>query len=279
MSMEKVEIGEPERLLKEIDFSSIVPDEKRALRIGSKVYILALGMIKDEFYLSNIKGDLEGIDKTPVQLRNEINVYSETELENIKRSFLTSGYLKQEEGSSAYRITDLGEFLFRTYIKLFRCHQLSKKIEHLEIEKNLSALESLETTREDTSSLPEDMKEEIIEKMRKGEKHDEQFVPIAHYEESHSKGLIKKNTALFINEFYDVKENIEILKTCAKQRPQMSYEEIDELELLVEKISNQDFKLETQDIKFEDADNSTDVEDFVENAKAEIEEKISDLNS
>lgn len=59
----------------------------------------------------------------------------------------------------------------------------------------------------------------------------------------------------------------------------MSYEEIDELELLVEKISNQDFKLETQDIKFEDADNSTDVEDFVENAKAEIEEKISDLNS
>ncbi|EHK02055.1 hypothetical protein HRED_05968 [Candidatus Haloredivivus sp. G17] len=272
--MEKVEIGEPERLLKEIDFSKVVLDEKKALRIGSKVYILALGMVNNEFYLSNIKGDLEGVDKSPEEVRKEINVYSETELENVKRSFLNSGYLKQQEGSSSYRITDDGKLLFQTYLKLFRCFQLSKKMEYLEIEKNLSGLESLEEIRKDTSTLSQEMKEEMIEKMERGENHSEQFVHVGLADNKETEGQINRNAIQFLNELWDVKENILKLKNEALYNPEMSSEEIDELEQLLERVSDPVSNPEFMEEQLNDLMNPVSIEDIEE----EVEEKLADLN-
>lgn len=274
MSMEKVEIGEPERLLKEIDFSKVVPDEKKALRIGSKVYILALGIVNNEFYLSNIKGDLEGVHKSPEEVRKEIKVYSETELENIKRSFLNSGYLKQQEGSSAYRISGIGKQLFQTYLKLFRCFQLTNKMEYLEIEKNLSGLEILEEIRKDTSTLSQKMKEEMIEKMEEGKNHSEQFVHVGLADNKETESQINRNAIQFLNELWDVKENILKLKNEALYNPEISSEEIDELEQLLERVSNPSSNPEFMEEQLNNLMNPGSIEDIEE----EVEEKLADLN-
>jgi len=239
--MEKVEIGEPEKLLKEIDFSKVVPDKDKTLKIGSKVYILSHGMISEEFYLSDIKGDLNGVDQSPEDVRKQMNVYSETELENIKRSFLKSGYLEQENGSSAYTISGLGVTLYLTYVQLFRCFQISKEIEYLEVEKNLTALNDVVDIGEDTSDLSQDMKEEIIQKMEKDKEYSPPFVDEKRFSNTRKGSQIKTRIMEFINGVYDVKDNIRLLKFQAQHRSEMSREEIHEIEELLEILLDKDF--------------------------------------
>jgi hypothetical protein len=182
--MEKLEVGDAEELLRRIDFSEIVPSEKNALRVGSKTYILSHGIINEKFYLRNIKGNLNGIDKKPEDVRNKINVYSETELENLKRRFLNVGYLEQEEGSSAYKITTKGRYLFEAYKLLFRMHQIAKKMEYLRIDTSLHKLESLENAVKDTGELSPEMQEDLFDDFKKGVRPNEKYVNIEQIEGS-----------------------------------------------------------------------------------------------
>jgi hypothetical protein len=239
--MKEVKLGKPEELIRRIDFTEIVPSDDKAQRIGSKVYILSHGVINDKFYLRNIKGDLEGIDKPPEKIREKIGVYSETELENLKREFLDTGYLEQEEGSSAYSLTERGRILFETYIELFRALQISKKIEYRKVENNLESLENLEDVRKDTGELSDEMKDELAERMKAGERPEEVFVSEGRFQNVNNQKELNKLIDQLYQKSLDVGDSIQKLQLYSIADNRGRVEETEEIQELSQKLTEKPY--------------------------------------
>lgn len=160
--------------MQEIDFSEIIPSENKALRIGSKAYILSHGVMNDEFRLKHIKGDLNGIDRKPEKVRESLNVYSETELENLKRRFLSKGYLEQKEDSAAYTLTEKGMALLQTYVNLAQANQFIKLLEFGRLDDQLQLLTNLRDIRKSPKDMSSSRKEKLLQEMDEtGQRPDE----------------------------------------------------------------------------------------------------------
>ncbi|MFB6159497.1 MAG: hypothetical protein ABEJ95_07650 [Candidatus Nanohalobium sp.] len=171
--MEELEVGKPEEILRRIDFQKIVPSEDLAKRMGSKIYILTHGVMKDEFRLKHIEGDFdvetdfENVEQKKQEIRDKLGIYSETELQNLKRRFEAVGYIEQKEDSAAYKLTEEGRYLFHTYLQMVSIYRISKMIEYAQINNNLEALEGIGDTKEHVSDLSEEMNAELRENFRK----------------------------------------------------------------------------------------------------------------
>ena len=120
----------------------------------------------------------------------------------------------------------------------------------------------------------DNLKEEMIEKMEEGENHSEQFVHVGLADNKETEGQINRNAIQFLNELWDVKENILKLKNEALYNPEISSDEIDELEQLLERVSDPGSNPEFMEEQLNDLMNPGSIEDIEE----EVEEKLADLN-
>jgi hypothetical protein len=163
------EFAKPGQFLIQMDFQEFIPAEDKSLRVGSKAYILTRGAIEDDFNLQQIKGEVEGVEYTPEEVSEEIGIYSETELENLKRQFLERGYLKQEEKPGPYQITTKGLVLWNTYRHLVRLKALLNKFEYKLSEEQLYLMKSvgkLPITSENHSVENEEKIEQLTEESK-----------------------------------------------------------------------------------------------------------------
>lgn len=159
-------LTEPGKFLIQLDFQEIIPAGKESKKIGSKAYILSHGIFKDGFTLKEIKGDIEGAEISSKEVRDKLGVYSETELEKLKRDFIDDGLIKQKRNRGPYYLTDLGFKLLETYVNLIRLDKLVKEFEHDQTQNQLNILENLGKFPITSEDLSKERKEELYDMVK-----------------------------------------------------------------------------------------------------------------
>ena len=158
-----VKLVDPGEFLIQLDFQELIPAGQDSKRIGSKAYILSHGVFNDGFTLKEIKGDIEGADIKPEEVRDKLGVYSETELENLKKDFMDKDLLEQKRTRGPYYLTDLGFQLLETYVNLIRLNNLVKKFEHIQTQNQLYMLENLGKLPLTSSDLSPSKRKELAQ--------------------------------------------------------------------------------------------------------------------
>lgn len=157
-----VEIVRPEPLLLQLNFSELLPEAENPRKIGSRAAILLLAETKDEVTLNEIKGCLEGVNIDPEDFRNRIGIYSETELENLKRELLNKGYLDQEKTRGPYQLTAKGHTLLEVYISLLKLERMVKQYEIDYIDRNRVLLQKIPSLPLTSADLTDELRERIL---------------------------------------------------------------------------------------------------------------------
>jgi hypothetical protein len=157
-----VKLVDPGEFLIQLNFQELMPAGQKSKKIGSKAYILSHGIFNDGFTLKELKGDIEGAEINPEEVRHKLGVYSETELENLKKDFLDKELLEQKRTRGPYYLTDLGFQVLETYVNLIRLNKLAKKFEYLRTQNQLYLMKNLgklPITSGDIESMQDDLSE------------------------------------------------------------------------------------------------------------------------
>ncbi len=253
------EFVKPGQFLIQMDFQEFIPGEDKSLRVGSKAYILTRGVIEDEFNLQQIKGEVEGVEYTPEEVRREIRIYSETELENLKRQFLERGYLKQEEKPGPYQITTKGLLLWNTYGNLVRLKALLNKFEYKLSEEQLYLVKNvgkLPITSKNLSGENEEKIEQLIEERKMWEDEEDLEDGTAarelmkeSFQADFRDGILELEK--IDQEIQDCIEEIEFFTDCSKVLDGEKVEEVKEIEEIVKNLTSKIISVEVQPLSSE----------------------------
>lgn len=207
------ELVEPEKFLIQLDFEELVPAGPESKRIGSKAYILSHGIFNDGFTLKEIEGDIDGAEMKKEEVRNKLGVYSDTELQKLKRNFLEKDLLVQKQTRGPYYLTDLGFNLLETYVNLIRLDKVVKKFQYIQTKNQLYILENLGKLPITPDDLPTFYQEEVAE-MTETEKMWEKVDTVAVQEETDDRDKPKKLMKKFFRAIFE--ENMEPLENLER---------------------------------------------------------------